>query len=188
MAYQSNKPMATDQLSVSQIDIQGNFAAIKTLIDVNLVDFASSDQGKHNLSQYVNQSVDPTLGATEIAAYNKVSGVTSVQELFIKKGVGAPFSITSAQGGGTGWSSLSSGFILQWGEGTVTGSGTLNFALTFPSTCYQVVACIQDPNAGDINKAVRVVSWTTAGATFYVSPRTTTGSATSLISFFAIGV
>src|SRR5438445_164595 len=47
MAYQSNIPQATDQLSVSQGDILNNFAALSTFLNINHVDFASGDQGKH---------------------------------------------------------------------------------------------------------------------------------------------
>ncbi len=48
MSYQNNIPQPTDALSQSQSDILNNFAAIQTLIDVDHVDFANINQGKHN--------------------------------------------------------------------------------------------------------------------------------------------
>ena len=45
MAFQNNKPNASDFLSQSQDDILNNFGAIKTLVDVNHVTFDAADQG-----------------------------------------------------------------------------------------------------------------------------------------------
>jgi len=185
--YLNNIPQATDQLSVSQGQLLTNFASIKSLVDVNLVDFSSPNAGKHNFSQYVSQAADPALGATEIAVYNRLSGVTGAQELFVLKGVGTPYSITAQQGGGSGWFSTNGAIIMAWGEATVTGQSTINFARAFTAVCYQVVACIQNPSGGDANKNVSVVSYTNAGVTVYVSPRITTGPATALVSYFAVG-
>ena len=186
--YLNNIPQATDQLSVSQGQLLTNFASIDSWVDINHVDFNSADAGKHNLSQYVSQAGDPTLGASEIAVYNRVSGVTSANELFVLKGAGAPIPITAQSGQTNGWFSTNGPLTMAWGEGSITGSGTINFARAFSSICYQVVACIQNPSGGDANKSVSVVAFTTTGVTVFVSPRITTGSATAIVSYFAIGI
>ena len=190
MAYQNNIPQATDQLSKSQSDILNNFSALQTLIDVNLVDFAdTANQGKHNLSEYVVQAADPTILSGELAIYNKLSSLSGVNELFVRRGTGTAFPITASSNGANGWTSLSSGLILQWGQGSVTGQGVLTFTTAFPSACYQVVVTIVNAiGITDTNQALRVVTYNASTVTVYVSPRTTTGSATGQVSYFAIGI
>ena len=82
MAYNQNIPQATDQLSQSQSDILNNFIALQTLIDVNHVDFASADQGKHKMLELVNQAVVPTFLATEVGFYNALFTFTGINELW----------------------------------------------------------------------------------------------------------
>jgi len=186
--YLNDIPQATDQLSVSQGQLLTNFASIDSWVNVNHVDFDSADAGKHNLSQYVTQAGDPTLNVSEIAVYNRVWSGTNANELFVLKGSGAPIPITAQSAQTSGWFSTNGPLTVAWGEGTITGSGTINFARAFDSICYQAVACIQNPSGGDANKSVSVVAFTTSGITVYVSPRTTTGSATAIVSYFAIGI
>lgn len=186
MAYNNNVPQAGQRIKDTQQPINDNFAAIDTLIAVNHEAFNTADAGKHKFVTLTNQGAAPVGAANEWNIYNILNG--GVQELTLRKAGGVEIPITKYAGGGSGYTYLPSGMILKWGEGTVNGNGSLNFSTPFPSSCYQVVATIQNPNAGDIDASVRVVSWTVNGATFYVSKRTTTGTSSQVISYFAIGI
>ena len=124
MAYQPNIPASTDLLSDSQSDIQGNFQAIQTLIDVNHYDFASANQGKHFAISMPAQASSPAIAfaAGEVGLYSYVNATTSQNELYINKtnqatvtqipATASSLSITSAPVQGTaGWSYLPSGII-----------------------------------------------------------------------------
>jgi len=138
MAYQPNIPQATDALSQSQIDIQNNFGALSTFLNVNHVDFASSDQGKHKWVTFPVQGSTPSFAAGEVGLYNMA--LTGVNELFINKQAQAGVqqipltasllsSATPALGNG-GWTYFPSGYYQTFGSGT--GSGLTTVTLTYP--------------------------------------------------------
>src|SRR5271156_6351075 len=143
MVYQNNIPQPTDLLSKSQGDLLNNFAALKTLIDVNHVDFNSADQGKHMWVTLPSQGATPPAGSgfapTELGLYNAVYTTTTQQELFINKTnqatvVQVPLSAStlstnSAPAQGTqGWSYLPSGIIIKWGNTMGTGLTLVDFS------------------------------------------------------------
>src|SRR6266403_1254250 len=129
MSYQNNIPQPTDLLSKSQSDILGNFAALQTLIDVNHVDFASSDQGKHKFVTFPVQSPAPTFNAGEIGLYNFLSTRTSQDELYLVNSVGNTIPLTESQqvASGSGWAFLPSGVLLKWGHSSANGLTTITF-------------------------------------------------------------
>ena len=133
MAYQANKPEATDKLSVSQGDIQGNFIAIDTYFGVDHADFGDADAGHH----YFNQGAAPTASvATQVGIYAAALGGSP--ELYINK-TASQIPFTKAVEAGTGYTYLPSGIILQWGPILAThGGAQANFALAFPSACISV--------------------------------------------------
>lgn len=132
LPYFNAIPQATDQPSNSQPDILDNFASLQTFLDVNHVDFASADYGKHMWVTLPSQANQPPTGAnftaTEVGLYNSVYAVTGQQELFINKDVAGPFvfnipataSILSTNAspalGAQGWTYLPSGLIMKWGQ------------------------------------------------------------------------
>lgn len=132
MAYQENKPLASDRLKDSQSDIQGNFQSNKTSFDQNHVTFDIANTGKHKFIQMPNQSdesppVDPSgsIGAGEIGLYCKDDFATN-QQLFVKNGSGTEFPFTAflnniAGDLDEGWTFLPSGLLLKWGY--VPGAG-----------------------------------------------------------------
>lgn len=143
MAYISNIPQPTDLFSQSQPQILGNFGAIKTLIDVNHVDFAdATNQGKHNFVSFYPQTVAPTLNnTTDVIAYGLVSPITSQNELYISKvnqvtvtlipSTASILSVLSAPATNSqGWSYLPSGILIKWGQTDIT-STALNPVQTF---------------------------------------------------------
>jgi hypothetical protein len=131
MAYNANKPAATDRLSVSQGDIQGNFAAIQTLIDVNHGDFGAATQGKHIFLNMPEQIAPPTVGADEAGLYSAQGATSTVAELvFRRESNGTTIAFTEGSLGAAlsnTWSRFPSGLVLKCGYATAAGAG--NFAV-----------------------------------------------------------
>lgn len=132
MAYQSNIPQPTDQLSVSQSDILNNFMALQTLIDVNHVDFANGNQGKHFFVEFPVQFPVPTTAAGEVGLYSQTSSLTSQPELvFSKQGGTSVYEFTSSgQLVNGGWVRHPSGILMKWGTGGPGAPGA--YVITFP--------------------------------------------------------
>jgi hypothetical protein len=208
MAYNSNIPQPSDLLSQSQSDLLNNFMAIQALIDVNHVDFASGDQGKHKWVTLPSQGAIPpsgsSFGATELGLYNAVSSATTKQELFINKTnqitvvqvpmTASTLSTNSAPASASGfWTYLPSGLIMVGGAATGT-IGGLNTGTITSVTLTQLLTVVVCPynstTTGDLNFATRLVAITGAN-TFqvYISSRTSTGAASGQCgySFLAIG-
>ena len=153
MAYQQNIPQSTDLLSDSQSDIQGNFQAIQTLIDVNHYDFAdATNQGKHFMVSMPPQPSAPPVpfAAGEVGLYSYINAITSQTELYINKtnqatvtqipATASSLSLTSAPLQGTaGWSYLPSGIYITWGSTTVNG----NTLITLPTPPPNQILSIQ---------------------------------------------
>lgn len=204
MAYNANIPMPTDQLSQSQADLLGNFQALSTLINVNHVDFASADQGKHKWVTFPVQAGSPPIafGAGEVALYSFLNPITSQNELYVNKtnqatvtqipGTASILSVTSNPGNNvSGWTYLPSGILLKWGNSTATGSTVINFpvAATIP-VFTNVMSVLVTPFAAggaDSNIAVRISSFTNTTMTVYGSPRITSGAAAAGFQYLAIG-
>lgn len=205
MAYQANIPQPTDLLSQSQSDLLNNFQALQTLIDINHVDFASGDQGKHKWVTFPVQAAIPPAGsgflAGELGLYNAVNATTTHSELYINKTnqitvVQVPMTASSlstnsapASNGGF-WTYLPSGLVLIGGNGGPS-SGLTTVTLTVGPALTQILTVLVCPAGGgtsDVNFAVRLVD-ITSPSTFriYVSPRTTVGSGTGAFQFLAIG-
>jgi len=176
MAYSNSIPGANDLLSQSQQDIQDNFAAIKTLVDINHVTFDTGDQGKHKHISFPEQGADPTTAANEKALYSKQSALSGVAELFIRnESDGDVVEITSATKASEGWTMLPSGIQLVWGGSTIAGeiqARTHTFVQPFSNSCLQVIICLGATGNGNVGDYV-------LGAT---SMTTTTFSATRATS------
>lgn len=129
MAYQNNIPQPTDQLSKSQSDILNNFAAIKTLVDINHVTFDVADQGKHKFVTMPVQGSSPATLGGELALFSRTSAFTTVPEMaFRRQTNGSVIEFTSlgaVAGTATvpGWSMLPSGILIKWGSGTTSNPG-----------------------------------------------------------------
>lgn len=208
MAYQANIPQPTDLLSQSQSDLLNNFQALQTLIDVNHVDFASGDQGKHKWVTFPVQGAIPPAGSGfaggELGLYNAVFPLNSQSELYINKTnqvtvtqiptTASVLSVNSAPAAiSAGYSYLPSGIILRWGSvtgATGTNTQTLGSNPNGGPAFTQVISVQLTPYSatpGDVDFAVRLISATANTFTVYVSNRTTTGPATGGYIFLAIG-
>lgn len=154
MSYNQNIPVATDDLSVSQPQIQANFLAIFNAFNLNHGSFNDvTNQGKHVFVEMPNQNAaPPTTIANETGLYTNSSTYTNQPELFFIKqnGTTAPsplntangYEITSSNYTSPGWTRLPSGILLKWG----TFSGTTPYTLVFDvsatnpqfANCYNV--------------------------------------------------
>ena len=130
MPYLTNIPAATDKPSVSQQQIQTNFALLDNYFGTNHVQFSAlSSQGQHKFVQLQTQAAAPaTVGIS--ALYTKaVAGLTC---LFWKQGGGTEVQMTSFDPtfsnattnpawGATkkGWTYLPGGLLLQWDSVTL---------------------------------------------------------------------
>ena len=211
MAYNQNIPQPGDQLSQSQADLLANFQAIQTLIDINHVDFASGDAGKHKWITFPVQGAIPPAGsgfaAGEIGLYNAADAFTTKNELYINKTnqatvVQVPLtaSILSSNSApasaSAGWTQLPSGIILRWGlfTGIMGPVATVTLAsnATEGPTLTQILnvqVTTYDSSASDNNFLVylgQIVSNTQFKV--HIVPRTTTsGVATGGFQFLVIG-
>ncbi len=196
MAYQNNIPQPTDALSQSQSDILNNFAAIQTLIDVNHVDFASSDQGKHKFITFPLQGAAPVINAGEIGLYNALSTKTAKDELYLINSTGGTVPLTESQqvARSSGWAYLPSGVLLKWGSSNANGLSTITFPAgpTIPAfnSIFTIILTTQYPNASDGDGFVRLNDFLAPWTTFTVfgSQRTKVASIGAVgFQFLAIG-
>lgn len=203
MAYNANVPQPTDLLSQSQSDLLNNFIALQTLIDVNHVDFASGDQGKHKFITFPVQSPAPTFAAGEEGLYSFLNTTTSQNELYVHKQTGAttaeiPFtaSVLSANSApilnSGGWTYLPSGILMLFGHGTANGNTAFTFAALNPgapvfTNVLSMVLCTAYNNSSDGNGFVRLSGYTSTGFNAYGSARTTVSTASVSFQYLAIG-
>ena len=179
--WNQNIPQPTDLLSQSQADILGNFQALQTLIDVNHVDFASADQGKHKWVSLPIQGASPATAATEVALFSRTSAFTAIPELCIRfAGNSAVTEMTSAELTPNGWTFLPSGVLLKWGGVAAPGPG-LNTA------AYPVAATIPV-----FNQVFIVLLQPESAATAYITATTAIDftantSAAGNFSYLALG-
>lgn len=207
--FNGNIPQPTDQISQSQDQILQNFQAIQALVDINHVDFASADQGKHKWITMPSQGAIPPAGsgfaAGELGLYNAVNALTTKNELYINKTnqvtvvqVPATASVLSSNSAPAqnsfGWTQLPSGIVLRWGNFSgFTGLNTVTLAtnaangpaltqiLTVQLTAY-------DPAGADSNFAVRLSSiLSPTQFRVYISSRTAAGAGTGGFQYLVIG-
>jgi len=191
--YQQNKPAATDQLSVSQGDLQHNYQAIKALIDINHSTFngGASPEGKHIKADYTNEATRPGPEAHPTVAANDVTIYNNGSELYVKKtgvaGVaGTPFTAATITND-TGWTYLPSGALMKWGQATYTGAGVVTFDATHAFTVRPSVTVSAFKNIVPYNYAVTLTAVTTTTFSVYCSTRTGTGPANTTFNWIAIG-
>lgn len=204
MAYNPNIPQPTDQLSQSQSDILNNFQALQTLIDVNHVDFASSDQGKHKWVTFPVQTPSPPIafGAGELALYSFLNATTTKNELYINKTnqatvvqipTTASILSTSSNPGNnvSGWTYLPSGILLKWGQATANGITGISFPVSANIPVFtNVMAMFLTPYSIGITDPDTFASLSTfsaGGFSAFGSNRTTSTPALVSFQYLAIG-
>jgi hypothetical protein len=204
MPYNANIPQPGDQLSQSQSDLLNNFQALQTLIDINHIDFASPDQGKHKWVTFPVQSAAPPIAfnAGELGLYSFLNPTTNQNELYINKTnqvtvtqiptTASILSVNSNPGLSVpGWTYLPSGILIKWGSGTANGSTNAIFPVSanipvFTNVMNMSVTTAYN-NTSDGDGFVRLSSFTNVGFNVYGSARTTVSTKSVLFQYMAIG-
>lgn len=173
MPYQNNIPLAPDQLSKSQGDINGNFqilGAIGGIPGVNNSSGINTAPGAGFNYLFLTAGNNPPAGS--VFANNNAlfsSAVAGVNELFVNKNnqagpVVVPFtkSILSTAvapaNGLPGWTYLPSGIIMKWGivaVPNIAAGGTQAFDATVPFTRF-FAAFLGPGNSGAANYSPQI--------------------------------
>lgn len=127
--------MATDQMSISQGDLQNNFLDLKALIDINHETFGSAYEGKHTIVSFPEQIISgvppvfpPATTATELAFYT--TSDAGATHLFLRPSgkaagdVTDDINLTKSGKANNGWNLSLNGIMLAWGTIPVPGGST----------------------------------------------------------------
>lgn len=189
MAYLPNIPQSTDQLSISQGQILGNFQALLPAYTFT-TNYTVPD---------IIFSVGPDIAtaANQVALYSKTVGASA--DLFLRnQSNGTVFDlsfITQMLQGIPGWQKFPSGLIVKW-DVVVTLRNTLA-TYTYPvvagtpvfTTVYGVLATQTfgaGPSTGDLNVSVSVGNLT--ATTFQIFPRAIGLPNGAFVSVFCVSI
>lgn len=144
--YDPTKPAANDKPSNDQAPMQTNFASIKQLIDVDHVDFADGQYGKHKQVAFPFNNV-PTFPLAAPTLFTDV--VAGLSQLKFFSGTAAQ-SANQYVVGTNGSTFLLGGIIIKWFTTSVTNSNNVNLSASigsaFPHNGYAGVATSSDPD------------------------------------------
>lgn len=213
MAYTYNIPMSTDQLSVSQGQIQANFSFLGAIAGngTAVSNAINSSPGLgFNWLYLPPQGAIPPSGSSfpsgNIALYSATNSTTSANELYINKTVnssGTPsvlqvaatasiLSINSNPGTtSSGWTYLPSGVLMQWGVVSAARNtlSTFSFPIPFPTAMFSITATqgIGGMSTGNLNTAPCVDYLSLSQFQVYPRANGTPNSGNVPIYFLAIG-
>jgi len=201
MAWQPNIPLATDRLSVSQADLQGNFQAIDawSLVNHNSIGAAAATLGMHKWVTFTPQAapIAPLDAATHVNLWNP-TGVNQGAELRLRFGAsGLEFPMTGNNASkDSGYTYYPSGFTLKWQRLTQpVGLHTFDFNTFGPAWTNMYSVWFQARNANnnlDTNRAYIVTNMSVGGSPssveFRVVLRDSSLADPGIDSFLIIGI
>lgn len=140
MPAYNDTPLATNPINQTQGPIRTNFSTLETTINVNHVDFASADFGKHKWVTFTQQAQATAQAANtypDLAIYNAQYITSGQNELWFRNSTNVipdvPF--TAAEySATTGWTWLPSGIVLKWGVTGEIGGGNAAGNVTVNAT------------------------------------------------------
>lgn len=194
--YNNAIPQPNDLISQSQPDILTNFASINSIIDINHIDFANANAGKHNVCEFPAPTTFGGTSAGEVALFSNVSTLSTEPELVFQKQAGSAAPITtieftSAAYTTPGWTRLPSGILLKWGASSATGLGTITYPVAANIPVFLAVLTVMITTSTllltDSNRLVVFVGSTTTDLTVYASERIAIAPALSAFQYLAIG-
>lgn len=143
MAFLPNIPLSTDQLSISQGNIQNNFQILGAIAgNANASSASLNANSGFNWVYLPVQGATPPAGAAfvagQIGIYSAANASTGFNELYINKttslGV-VQLPMTGYVQGGTnaanGWCYLPCGLKMAWGRATLTSAGGGSFTVIY---------------------------------------------------------
>lgn len=145
MTFNPNIPQPNDLISDSQAQLQTNFSQSNSIFNFDHVTFddaTSVNRGKHRHSTYVEQLVDPTTLANEMAVYSKdVSGFSRLFYRNESNGSVIPFTGFDPTVATNGRVFLAGGIILMWGNfnPVINAGGFFAFPTPFPNNIFTAV-------------------------------------------------
>jgi len=181
MAYKYNIPLATDQLSESQGDIQGNFNALGAIAG-NGSNASSSLNGTvgFNFVYLASQvgSIPPiTFPALNLALYSAINTTTTFNELYINKTTASttaaglkqiPATAMKQISATQGWSYWPSGMLVKWGQISSTSQNVdISFQTDFASPLYDVTNAGASPYFVSITSVYNGTSATNFDRTWF---------------------
>lgn len=190
MPYDESIPQPTDTLQQSQPQLLANFAAIKTLIDVNHGTFAAATEGKHLKLEMPDLGATPTFTGTDVGMYGTTYSVTGANEIYAHHShTAADVPFTAWGGSNTGWTWLPSGLLLKWGTGSGNGLSTINISANPKkfTNIWTIIICDYNSFATQQNQYTRLVDWATETFRVYCSQRTSISDSAASFKYLIIG-
>lgn len=189
MAYNQNIPQPTDQISVSQGQILGNFQAINSWVGVNHVGFNVGDSGKHTWVTLQQQTAPSPFLSPEVGISNYNLALTSTSQLWFsyfdntatKREYPVTASILSTNPtpayASVGWAYLPSGIFMKWGMisiNAVAGAATLPLSYGTASTgpIFTSIINVQITPRSQSALPAFIIGYTLAAPNLGVNPQT----------------
>ena len=186
MAYQADKPQATDKKAKSQQDILDNFTELNTFLSKNHKNLNDINQGKHIKVDLMKLAADPTTGADEMCLFNKDNKLQ-----LRPQNDGDIYDFMNISGlTAEGFHLFPNGMLIKWGEATANGATAHNFpvAATIPvfSSVYKVIISTKATGGGYDNVSY-FINATNTTINVYGSARTVNRANNSAYTYLAIG-
>ena len=193
----NNVPVPGQSLGSSRDLINANFATIDTAFSVNHSPYndGSGNQGMHAFIQMPAATPVLTTPAGIVGLYAKNGPISGVPELFFQRqnqAANTGYSITETTGTTNGWTRLPSGILIKWNSSvSIAGAATTTISVNTVGPDFVAVytVLISSINSAlDYDHVISVQSFTAAN--FVVGTNASLGvpSATSSISYLAIGI
>jgi hypothetical protein len=136
MPYNGTIPGPNDLISVSQGQIQGNFASILAAFDQNHADFNAGGNiaGQHSFVQFQPQTAWPVIGS-----FPTTEGFwADAANIYLHNLAGADVNLTQyaciTSGLGSGYFHVPCGILVQFGRATATGgAGVITYPVDYPA-------------------------------------------------------
>ncbi len=177
-------PLTSQNLQNTQNPIRQNFLDIGSGFAVDHQAFASVNAGYHNKLTMPQQTPAPAgIASTAVLYY------FTDNELYLNKNNGTAVPFTKSSQTTSGYTYLPSGILLQWASAGINDNQNpvaINFPITFPNACLQVViSSVQGTN----NLVPPIVYTTGSFTTTQVSIGSKNGNSgnTSAYRYLAIG-
>lgn len=192
-------PQAPQRFSATQPLIRENFNIIDASFQINHVDFADGDFGKHIKADFINSAAHPAVAGTDFTIYNFVNPTTANQELYVKRiggagAAGTPFTAKLwTPGTLSGWTYLPSGILLKYGFANVNGDQDIVLnAAPFFNLVYNVQLTCRTNNDASNNKTAVLRNYTNiAGGNLTLKvtsvERLTNNAVASTVQYFVVG-